>query len=264
MSVPEKLTHIDSLKSSIDELMPTKDWDDAFFRKIKIDFTYNTNKLEGSTLTYGQTIKLLKDLVTPKDATAGEVLDMINHQQILDSIFRNYRSQDLSEENIKELHQQLMKDVVQWNDDGLYSPGQYKSFENMAIRSTGGIHTYLPPGQVAKAMKELIHHTNEQLKHTDTRDISKHPLTIATEFHQAFLNRIHPFSDGNGRIGRIFTNLILLKNGYPPVFIKEVNKDEYLECFELSDNDLHPMLEFMADRLIESLEEKLGFMKNQK
>ena len=57
--------------------------------------------------------------------------------------------------------------------------------------------------------------------------------------------------------------LKLLKNGYPPVFMKEVNRDEYLKRFELSDNDINPMLDFMADRLIESLEEKLKFMKER-
>ena len=263
MSIAEKLELIDSLKSKIEELKPGKDWDDAFFKKVKLEFTYTSNKLEGNTLTYGQTIKLLRDFVTPKDATRGEVLDMINHQKILDSIFINYRSQEISEENIKGLHRELMKDRAQWADDGLYSPGQYKSFDNLTVRSTGKIHSYLLPGKVGKAMEELVYDTNESLKNVDTKDINKHPLTIATYFHQQFLNIIHPFSDGNGRIGRIFLNLILLKNGYSPILIKEINKDEYLKRFELSDSDITPMLDFMADRLIESLEEKRGFMKGQ-
>jgi Fic family protein len=156
-----------------------------------------------------------------------------------------------------------MKDRAQWADDGLYNPGQYKSFENMTVRSTGKIHTYLLPGKVAKAMEELVYDTNESLKNVDTKNTNKHPLTTATYFHQQFLNIIHPFSDGNGRIGRIFLNLILLKNGYSPILIKEINKDEYLKRFELSDNDINPMLDFMADRLIESLEEKGEFMKGQ-
>jgi len=121
----------------------------------------------------------------------------------------------------------------------------------------------LLPNQVAKAMEELVLHTNELLTNTDILDQDRHPLTIATYFHQQFLNSIHPFADGNGRIGRIFTNLILLKNGYPPIFIKEVNRNEYLKSFELSDDDMQPMLDFMADRLIESLEEKFQFMKAQ-
>lgn len=264
MSIAEKIRHINSLKDRIEELMPQKDWDDTFFRKIKVDFTYNSNKLEGSTLTYGQTLKLLKDFITPQNATPGEVLDMINHQSILNTVFKNYRSQDISEENIKILHGQLMKDIVQWSDDGLYSPGQYKAFENMTVRPTGKIHAYILPGQVPQAMKELIHQTNEKLKGIDTSTIGRHPLTIATYFHQEFLNRIHPFSDGNGRIARIFLNLILLKNGFPPIFIKEVNKDDYLKRFEFSDEDTEPMFEFMADRLIESLEEKWQFVKSMK
>lgn len=264
MSIDDKLMRAETLKKKIDELMPRKDWDDAFFTKVKLDFTYTSNKIEGNTLTYGQTIKLLKDFVTPKNAAPGELLDMINHQRILDNIFRNYRSQNLSEENIKELHRELMKDIDQWADDGLYSPGQYKVFENMTVRSTGKIHTYLSPDKVEQVMEQLIRQTNESLKKIDSKNPDKHALTIATLFHQEFLNRIHPFSDGNGRIARLFVNLILLKNGYPPIFIKEINKDEYLKRFELSDNDLNPMLDFMADRLIESLEEKLEFMKAQK
>jgi Fic family protein len=263
MSIAEKLKLIDSLKSKIEELKPGKDWDDAFFRKVKLEFTYTSNKLEGNTLTYGQTIKLLRDFVTPKDATKGEVLDMINHQKILDNIFINYRSQEISEENIKELHRELMKDRAQWADDGLYRPGQYKEFENMTVRATGKIHTYLLPGQVAAGMKDLVSITNDSLRKSDPKDINLHPLTIATYFHQQFLNVIHPFSDGNGRIGRIFLNLILLKNGYSPIIIKEINKGEYLKRFELSDSGITPMLDFMADRLIESLEEKWGFMKEQ-
>jgi len=263
MNIVEKLRFIDALKNKIDKLMPRKDWDDAFFRKVKVDFTYNSNKLEGNTLTYGQTIKLLREFVTPKNAASGELLDMINHQKILDIVFTNYRSQSLSEENIKALHRELMKNRDQWTDDGDFNPGQYKSFENATVRSTGKIHKFKLPNQVVGAMKELVSHTNESLKNADINDPDKHHLTIATYFHQQFLNRIHPFADGNGRIGRIFTNLILLKSGYPPIFIKEVNKDEYLKRFELSDNDLQPMLDFMADRLIESLEEKFEFMKAQ-
>lgn len=263
MNIAEKFEQIEKLKGKIDVLVPQKDWDDAFFRKVKIDFTYNSNKLEGSTLTYGQTVKLLRDFVAPKDAASRELLDMINHQKILDIVFTNYRSQSISEDNVKDLHRELMKDPVQWADYGLYSPGQYKSFENMTVRSTGKIHAYMLPNQVSDAMEKLTQHTGELLKAVDVLDIDKHPLTIATYFHQQFLNVIHPFSDGNGRIGRIFTNLILLKNGYPPVFIKEVNKDEYLKRFELSDNDMEPMLDFMADRLVESLEEKWEFVKDK-
>ena len=153
MNIAEKLRHIEILKSKIDELGPRKDWDDAFLKQVKIDFTYSSNKLEGNTLTYGQTVQLLRDLVAPKDAKPGEVLDMINHQKILDAVFSNYKTQEISEENIKRLHEELMKNIEQWDDDGLYSPGKYKVFENMTVRSTGKIHTYMLPNGVARDIK---------------------------------------------------------------------------------------------------------------
>lgn len=263
MNIAEKLRFADDLKNKIANSNPQKNWDDAFYKKVKIDFTYNSNKLEGNTLTYGQTIQLLRDFVTPKHTTPGELLDMINHQKILDIVFTNYRSQSFSEENIRTLHRELMKNRDQWGDEGEFNPGQYKSFENFTVRSTGKIHAYMLPDQVKKEMEDLVAYTNNKLTDAGHNDIlENHPLFIATYFHCQFLNKIHPFADGNGRIGRIFMNLILIKKGYPPVFIKEVNRTEYLKCFELSDDDISPMFDFMADRLIESLEEKFEFVKN--
>ncbi|WP_217606907.1 Fic family protein [Chitinophaga sp. GbtcB8] len=260
--IAQKIEQINTLKSQISELTSNKDWDEAFLEKVKIDFTYNSNKLEGNTLTYGQTIKLLKDFITPQNAAPGELLDLINHQNILDIVFNNYNYESLSEESIKILHKELMKNIAQWNDDGLYSPGQYKAFENMTVRSNGKIHKYLLPAEVPDAMRALIQDTNTQLGGVDIHDIDKHPLTIATRFHLNFLNSIHPFSDGNGRIGRLFTNLILLKQGFPPIFITSVDKIEYLKRFERSDSDIGLMLDFLADRLIESLEMKLAFIRS--
>src|SRR5215210_4205651 len=119
MNIAEKLQSIDILKEKVNQLSPRRNWSDEFLRKVKVDFTYNSNKIEGNTLTYGQTIKLLRDFVTPKNASSGEVLDMINHQKILDNVFSSYTSQAISEENIKSVHQELMKNFDQWSDDGL-------------------------------------------------------------------------------------------------------------------------------------------------
>lgn len=253
MSFLSKLHLINELKRKSDDLKPSKSWDQSFLERIKIEFTYASNKIEGNTITYGQTVKLLKDFVTPKGASAGEVLDLVNHQMVLNTVFKNYHSKDFSEENIKDLHRVLMKNIEQWADDGLYSPGNYKSFENVTVRSTGKIHSFMPPTEVPAAMEALIKGINFRLQNTNFDDASDHTLVIATDFHQRFLNEIHPFADGNGRIGRIFMNLILLKKGFPPIFIKDIDRIEYLKRFEMSDIVPDAMLDFMADRLIESL-----------
>ena len=79
-----------------------------------------------------------------------------------------------------------------------------------------------------------------------------------------FLNRIHPFGDGNGRIARIFMNLILLQNGFPPIFIDQVDKKLYLDCFTQEEKKAGTMLEFMTNRLIESLKAKRKHLLKKK
>lgn len=259
MTTAEKLVEINKLKTQLDALQVASEWDEAFLESIKIDFTYNSNKIEGSKLTYGQTLQLLLELVTPRNAEPSDLLDAVNHKKVLDIVFADYRAKELSEDRIRSLHAVLMQDADQWSDYALHSPGSYKLFENFTTRSNGKIHAYLHPDNVSEAMNKLISETNNKLKLTTPDRLETHPLTFATEFHQIFLNVIHPFSDGNGRIGRIFTNLILLKEGYPPVFIREVDKHEYLTRFEKSEP--YAMLDFMADRLLESMQTKLGFMQ---
>ncbi len=259
MGITEKIQLINRLKEKADDLKPNKDWDLAFLDKVKVEFTYSSNKIEGNAITHGQTIKLLKELVTPKHATTGEVQDLINHHLVLDIVFKNYLSEKISVESIQELHKALMKNIEQWVDDGLYSPGLYKVLDNMTVRSSGKIHTYLSPREVPGAMNDLIVETNRRLDNADVTDTNKHPLAIATFFHQKFLNEIHPFADGNGRIGRIFTNLILLKKGFPPIFIADIDRKDYLQRFELAEEKAEAMFDFMADRLIESLEMKISF-----
>ena len=220
--------------------------------KVKVDFTYASNNLEGNKISYGQTIQILKDFVSPKYTSISDYLDILNHKKVLDLVFGNYQSEHITENNIKKLHKELMKNPAQWADDTYCDPGKYKIFENRTYRSGGKEHLYAQPEEVQSAMELLIRETNEALDINST-NIEFHPLSIATRFHFVFLNHIHPFADGNGRIARIFMNLILLQKGFPPIFIKEVDKRDYLECFTKEEKHSGAMLEFMTARLIESL-----------
>jgi Fic family protein len=258
MTVAEKLGEINRLKLELDSIHHSQDWDEAFLDSVKVDFTYSSNKIEGSKLTYGQTLQLLRDLVTPRNVAPEDLLSAINHKKVLDLVFTDYHTGQISEDRIKSLHAVLMNDVDQWSDYAQYSPGRYKMFENHTVRESGKIHSYLHPDEVPAAMMELISTTNGDISDARLESIDSHPLTIATNFHIKFLNKIHPFADGNGRIARIFMNLIIIKAGLPPIFIKEVNRTEYMACFENSDSTV--MLNFMADRLLESLKMKLDFV----
>jgi Fic family protein len=263
MEISAKLKKIDRLKKKIDEAGTNKDWDQDFIEKIKIDFTYNSNKIEGNALTYGQTIQLLKEFVAPKNISTADCLDILNHQQVLDEVFEQYQATEITETNIKRLHKALMKSPDQWSDSIHYDPGKYKILENVTTRLSGKIHHYKQPTEVSAAISDLIKDTNHRLSVLISNGNDDHILKIVTDFHFQFLNNIHPFGDGNGRIARIIMNIILLKSKYPPIFIKSINKFDYMNSFEAEENSPGSMLNFMADRLIESFKVKEKFLKSR-
>jgi Fic family protein len=261
MGIEEQFKIINKLQNQIRRLqLQPEQWDQEYLEKIKVDFTYASNNLEGNKITHGQTIQILKDLVSPQDAAISDYLDIVNHKKVLDMVFENYALEQITEENIKKLHRELMKSQAQWGDDIHYDPGKYKIFENRTYRSDGKEHLYAAPDEVPTAMSTLILETNESLKYSDFNNIERHPLTIATRFHYVFLNRIHPFGDGNGRIARIFMNLILLQKQFPPIFINQIDKKQYLEYFSREEKTEGAMLEFMVVRLIESLKAKRKYL----
>lgn len=243
---------IESLKKEIDLLFPGREWSKQYLEKVKLDFTYQNNKIENNKLSYGQTLLFLKEATTPKDVSVKDCLDTKNHYEIVDVIFKSYKN-ELSEKMILNLHSKLMKDLVQWKYKDDYSPGKYKWDTNYTIKQDGTMHWYMDHRKAPGAIRELVKETNERLKTSNQKSVQKHPLTIAAYFHTRFLE-IHPFADGNGRISRIFTNDILIKKGYSPVFIKDSNKSVYLGLFEKSNSKkLTPMINFLGKQLEESL-----------
>ncbi len=265
MAIPEFFKKIKRLKKDIDKLQPDAvHWDMAYLEKLKIDFTYTSNHLEGNRVSLGQTVQILKEFVSPQNTSVADVLDIVNHKAVLDIVFEDYNSQQLSESNIQKLHKELMKNPLQWGDEIHVAPGRYKILENFTYREKGKLHTYALPADVPMEMSLLLQQTNSELANYDVDTVDLHPLSIATRFHYVFLNKIHPFGDGNGRIARIFMNLILLKTGFPPIFISEVEKSKYMGTFSKEEKQPGAMLEFMAERLIESLKDKKKFLSMQK
>jgi Fic family protein len=265
-SLNSLLDKINKLYFRLIAFSPKQKWDKDFIEKVKIDFTYNSNKLEGNALTYGETISFLKRITTPK-RSQKDLLDIENHFNLLDKVFEQYK-EPFSIDFIKEIHKNLMKDEEQWEFDTLPNPGNFKIFENFAIRSSGVIKSYMKPENVENALNELTKTTNLHLENIDINTIDNHPITIATYFHNQFLNVIHPFQDGNGRVGRIITNLILMKCDFPPIFIDNsdvVEKGKYLNTFIECEqqNSLDPMIAYFSIQSLESLERKLSFFQEK-
>ena len=122
------------------------------------------------------------------------------------------------------------------------SIGDYKTTPNNVRTSTGEIYYFTPPEQVKSAMSDLIDWYRGRARE------GEHPIIIAATFHYRFV-RIHPFDDGNGRMGRLLMNMILIKHGYTVSLIRHENRDEYLNQLEQADKteDLAEFISYIAN-----------------
>ena len=182
----------------------------------KIKYVYNTNSIEGNTMTEEDVKKYLKgeeeEVYSTKQAfSEREVHETNNMRHALDYLGLK-KEEDVSEELMKEIHFILLKDI---RDDA----GKYKTKYNCVDNNPT-----TPPQHIKERMNQLI----EWYKQNKGK---LHPLVFASIFHMQF-EWIHPFGDGNGRVGRLLLNLILEKNKYLPLTILAKTKQNYYQAIE--------------------------------
>lgn len=225
-------------------------------QKLKIDWTYNSNSIEGSTLTLGETLFFLKEGLTVEGKPFKDFLDAKNHAEAIDYLYEIIsNNREISESVIKEINALLLSGVtytIAQNSQGdqvkkKLTAGEYKKQPNHVLQADGGIHRYVDPLAVKDQMEELVSWINDSMNKIN-------PLYIASVGHYNLV-RIHPFDDGNGRGARIFMNLILIKSGFFPAVIRTEKKRFYLEALSEADKgDLMPFVRFITSELIETYE----------
>ena len=185
------------------------------YHKLQIDLTYNSNHMEGSELTHDQTRYIFETRTigvenTNETIKVDDIVETINHFSMIDRVidFANY---ELSETFIKELHK-ILKTGTSDSRLSWFKVGDYKRRAN----AVGDIETTLPR-LVPQEMKKLVDEYNEKEKHTFEEII---------EFHVNF-ERIHPFQEGNGRVGRMIAFKECLKNNIVPFIILDSKKMFY-------------------------------------
>lgn len=243
--------HITSLKNHDQSL-----WQ-MIAKKLKVDWTYHSNSLEGSTLTLGETLFFLNEGLTVEGKPFRDFLDARNHAQAIDYLYDIISSRrNISESVIKEINALLLSGVTHTaaqNPQGekvkkILVSGQYKKQPNHVLQPDGAIHKYVDPINVKDEMERLIRWVNESMPLLS-------PIYVAAIAHYNLV-RIHPFDDGNGRGARIFMNLILIKMSYFPAVIRTEKKRSYLEALSIADKgDILPFIEFIATELITTYEE---------
>jgi Fic family protein len=118
---------------------------------------------------------------------------------------------------------------------------------------------YMEFTEVPKAMRQLIVETNETLEKADIYNSQKHPLTAIARFHFKFLE-IHPFSDGNGRMARLLTTLLLIKYGFPPILIEGEEREQYFDALIKSEQDpgQSPIIAFFVAKMKKAMSARLN------
>ena len=238
MELSSVLAQIDSLKQEADSLLPVKpEFERVFWEKFRLEFNYNSNHMEGNTLTYGQTKLLLLFDRTTGDNKGREIEEMKAHDVALKMItdISSDPETALTEKLIREINEIILVRPFYNNaitpdrqpTKKLITPGAYKKEPNHVLLPDGSMFYYASPEETPALMGDLIEWYNQSKK-------TIHPVRLAALMHYKLV-RIHPFDDSNGRTTRLIMNFILMQNGYAPLVIESKKKDDYLAALNKAD-----------------------------
>ncbi len=247
---------VDQLKAKLDAHRPIPpEVFQTIAEKLRIDWTYNTTKIEGGPLTYQETAFFIRTGLTSKGRPLEAYLECRGHLYALDHLEGLVRDQEeLSERVIKEFHSLLLRGV-EWvevvNEQGekvkkRIFPGSYKYDNNHVVKLDGTIHRFCEHTRVPGEMERLIDWYEEHHKQL-------HPVELAAEIHHRLV-AIHPFADGNGRVARLVMNLILMQADYVPAIIRDEDREEYYTALEAADEgNIEPLLAMVEGEVARTL-----------
>lgn len=206
---------IDLKKEQLDAKRPLPKYTVQSLReKLFLEWTYNSNAIEGNTLTINET-KVVLEGITVGGKTMREHLEVINHRDAISYVEDIVRKEEpFSEWQIKNLHRLVLKGI----DDGY--AGVYR---DQQVFISGAVHTPPPPFKIQEQMDALMHW------YVEAQNL--HPIVRGAMLHAIFVG-IHPFIDGNGRTSRLLLNLELMKSGYPPIIIRVENRLAYYNALD--------------------------------
>lgn len=210
-----------------------------------VEFVYHSNAIGGSSLTLKETALVLEGIAVDHKPLRDQLM-AIGHRDAF-AYVRDLAEKELplSEKMIRQIHSLLLIDNAR--DKG--------EFRRIPLRVLGSSDEAVPPSEIAEKLAEL-------LQKDEQRQQTMPPLERMALFHLEF-EGIHPFVDGNGRIGRLLLNFDLLRHGFPPVNIHYTNRKQYYDAFDafFRDGDVTAMTELIAGCVNERLEEQLLILK---
>lgn len=233
-------TNLDQLKDQLNHLR--QNHSDKVAQAFDIEYTYESNKIEGNTLTLQETALVIEKGLTIGGKSLNEHLEAINHQHAIEYIKElAQNNQTITERDLLQIHQLILQGI-----DNLHA-GKYR---NVQVLISGAKHVPPQPYMVAKQMEDLFIWYNENKDHL-------HPVELSAEMHERLVT-IHPFIDGNGRTARLLMNLILLQNGFPIAILKGdvESRLKYYGALETAqtENAKQPFLDLITENVKETME----------
>jgi Fic family protein len=215
---------------------------------FNIKYTYDSNRIEGNTLTLQETQLVVNEGFTISGKSMREHLEAVNHAEAIDFMTGLANgSEEIDKRNLLDIHYLILKSIDSRN------AGKYRS---VPVRISGSEHLPPQPFMLEKLMEDYF-------IHYESRKNKMHPVILAAEMHERLVS-IHPFIDGNGRTSRLIMNLILLRNGYTIAILKGDN-DSRIAYYKALDkvqtsNDPSFFYDLILDRIKDSLEEHLAMV----
>lgn len=204
---------IDAKKKELDNRRPLTEGEvERLNEEFIVEYTYNSNAIEGNTLTLRETDLVLRGLTIDRKPLKDH-MEAVGHKEAFAFVSELVKNNEpMSEQIIKQIHYLVLADKKE--DRGVY--------RRIPVRIMGAQHEPVQPYLIEPRMEQLLHEFSE---------CKEHIITKLARFHIEF-EAIHPFIDGNGRTGRLLVNLELMKAGYPPIDIKFTDRVAYYNAFD--------------------------------
>lgn len=234
-------------KKEIDSLRPLpKSALGRLRHQFAIELAYNSNAIEGNTLTLSETRLVIEEGITIKGKPLREHFEAINHQKAFDFLEGLVKSKTpITEHVIKGIHKIITSGI-----DDAYA-GRYR---DVNVRILGAVKSSPRFEKVPEMMKAFVEHISIN---PDKLNV----LELSAVIHYKLVE-IHPFTDGNGRCARLLMNMFLLQNGYPITLVLKVDRKKYYKCLKEADRgNLSHFIEFVGRNVERSLDLYLDTFK---
>jgi Fic family protein len=238
---------IERKKKSLDSLRPLpKSVLERLREQFSIELAYNSNAIEGNTLTLRETRLVIEEGITISGKPLREHFEAINHQkafEFLEGLTK--KGSSITEQTIKDIHR-----IIQSGIDDQYA-GRYR---DVNVRILGAVKS--PP-----RFEKVPGRMEQFAKQVNSNPDKLNSLEMAAYIHYGLVE-IHPFTDGNGRTARLLMNLFLMRHGYPITMVLKVDRKKYYDCLRKADQgDMKPFTDFMGRNVERSLDLYLDAFK---